>query len=956
MNERTRTGRAARPKGRTALVGLAVWAMVLIGLAPVAAQTDDGAKADEAGRALMERPVPPKPDAAVIPEGYSDRYVHVKLSEGQQIESGGGFWVSAEADIAGLNAVLDSTGSEVSAMFGGAPADLRAEKARIEAKSGREQADKSLWFIVEVPDESDATTVIDGLNALSGVEIAYPEPLPQPPPVTPNFEPQQLYRDPAPTGADANYAATVPGGTGANVKIIDIEYSWNENHEDLAAAVGGLVPNGTPCDFFNDNNHGTAVLGELIGTSNGFGVTGMVPDAAVGMTNAGRLEGGICRYRLAEAINVAHGNLVDGDLILLEQQTAGPDPTCTNMGGSQNGLVAVEWVQSYYDAIVAAVSDGIIVVEAAGNGSCNFDNAIYGNPFPAGRPDSGAIIVGAGYAPGSGPGGRARLGFSGHGTRVDVQGYGNNVVTTGYGGLQGGPVNEWYTSTFGGTSGASPIVTGAAAVLSSVAQQNGGLITSQQARATLKATGTPQNFGPGALTGNIGPLVDIQAALGGTCASNDDFACASTLAGPPGTATGSNVGFTTETGEPDPSCGDSLPGSSNTAWWDWTAPSSAPVVFDTAGSNFDTVLTVYTGPSVGSLSEEQCDDDDGPGLTSSLVLNPVAGGTYRVQVDGFGGATGNITLNVSAYAGPLCSGLGVTVQHPAPATVNDDVIRGTAGNDTILANDGHDVICGLGGDDDLRGGSGLDTIYGDEGNDILRGGSDGDLLEGGIGDDQLFGDFGPDFLDGGTGNDILRGSLGPDFLVGGSGNDDLHGGSEIDDLDGGDGVDIVRGGGGNDVVRGGAGDDTVQGGTDDDEVHGDAGNDMLTGNAHNDTLFGGIGNDTMFGGPGTDTLHGEAGTDTMRGNDGADELRGGLDADTLFGDHGNDVLYGDGGDDVLNGGLNADQLFGNAGVDDLNGNGGGDALHGGSQAPDDCNGGSGPDTHLGGCEIITNIP
>ena len=59
-----------------------------------------------------------------------------------------------------------------------------------------------------------------------------------------------------------------------------------------------------------------------------------------------------------------------------------------------------EWVPAIYDAIVTATSAGIVVVEAAGNGRENLDGAAYGATFPAGRPDSGAIIVGAGGAPG----------------------------------------------------------------------------------------------------------------------------------------------------------------------------------------------------------------------------------------------------------------------------------------------------------------------------------------------------------------------------------------------------------------------------------------------------------------------------------------------------------------------------------------------------------------------------
>jgi serine protease len=49
---------------------------------------------------------------------------------------------------------------------------------------------------------------------------------------------------------------------------------------------GALIANKTPVDPFNDNDHGTAVLGELVADNNGFGVTGIVYSAALGMVNA----------------------------------------------------------------------------------------------------------------------------------------------------------------------------------------------------------------------------------------------------------------------------------------------------------------------------------------------------------------------------------------------------------------------------------------------------------------------------------------------------------------------------------------------------------------------------------------------------------------------------------------------------------------------------------------------
>ena len=55
------------------------------------------------------------------------------------------------------------------------------------------------------------------------------------------------------------------------------------------------MPNGTPCDPFaakvGTTDHGTAVLGELVGDANGFGVTGLAPGATLRTVNAASLGG-----------------------------------------------------------------------------------------------------------------------------------------------------------------------------------------------------------------------------------------------------------------------------------------------------------------------------------------------------------------------------------------------------------------------------------------------------------------------------------------------------------------------------------------------------------------------------------------------------------------------------------------------------------------------------------------
>jgi hypothetical protein len=67
---------------------------------------------------------------------------------------------------------------------------------------------------------------------------------------------------------------------------------------------------------------------------------------------------------------------------------------------------------------------------------------------------------------------------------------------------------------------------------------------------------------------------------------------------------------------------------------------------DTFGSDFDTLLAVYTGATVGGLTETASSDQEPGGLSQSQVtFEAVAGTTYHIAVDGFNGTSGFITLN-----------------------------------------------------------------------------------------------------------------------------------------------------------------------------------------------------------------------------------------------------------------------------------------------------------------------
>jgi hypothetical protein len=424
--------------------------------------------------------------------------MHVKFAESTAMRIRGGQLVSLSGqDIRALRELLLRQRAQVARLFGQPEGETESDVRRLR-QAGEDVPDLSLWYRVTVASEAAARALVADLRGLPGlVDEAFLAPVAAPPP-TGLYTSQQGYVDAAPDGIGTRLVSA-PGATGSQVKLVDIEYSWNQSHADLSKAADALVANGTPSDPFSDNNHGTAVLGELVADDNSFGVTGIAPDAGLGLVNASNSERG---YDLANSINIARTATAPGDVILIEQQIP------VTPGGFD--FVPSEWVSDVYDAIKLATADGRIVVEAAGNGGEDLDDAqTFGKRFPSGKRDSGAIIVGAGAAPGCTSPVRSRLSFSTYGSRVDLQGWGECVTTTGYGDLFTGGTNSLYTSTFSGTSGASAIVAGAAAALSSAIEAKTGKPTKPaDVRRTLVAAGTPQ-----AGSAHIGPLPDLVVAF-----------------------------------------------------------------------------------------------------------------------------------------------------------------------------------------------------------------------------------------------------------------------------------------------------------------------------------------------------------------------------------------------------------------------------------------------------------
>ena len=202
-------------------------------------------------------------------------------------------------------------------------------------------------------------------------------------------------------------------------------------------------------------------------------------------------------------------------------------------------------------------------------------------------------------------------------------------------------------SSWSGTSMAAPHVAGAWALLT---EQNPAASVAQILGA-LQSSGKPvrdMRFG-GTVTKPRVRIGAASAVLEGAV-PYDDFASSRLLVGWDVEHAAHNIGATKEAAEPQHGGPDNAGGSS--IWYRWTAPYTSTATVDTHGSNFDTLLSVYTGSSMGALTEVAGDDDVGDIRTSSVQFPATQGMTYRIAIDGYKpetdpGAMGDAILRVS---------------------------------------------------------------------------------------------------------------------------------------------------------------------------------------------------------------------------------------------------------------------------------------------------------------------
>ncbi|MGC8829233.1 MAG: S8 family serine peptidase [Verrucomicrobiia bacterium] len=168
----------------------------------------------------------------------------------------------------------------------------------------------------------------------------------------------------------------------------------------------------------------------------------------------------------------------------------------------------------------------------------------------------------------------------------------------------------------------------------------------------------------------------INKITGGGTVPNDMFTNAITISQLNSPLFGSNIGATKENGEPNHA------GNSGGAsvWYKWTAPSNSIIVISTEGSDFDTLLAVYTGSTLQNLVAVASNDDDyyGSGF-SKVTFNAISNQTYYIAIDGY------------AYSGGADQGIIKIIIQPTTPPINDNFENRTVLSGIIVQTTGSNL-------------------------------------------------------------------------------------------------------------------------------------------------------------------------------------------------------------------------------------------------------------------------
>jgi hypothetical protein len=136
--------------------------------------------------ALAPREIPEKLGHTAIDPGAFTGMVIVKFVEGSDVRLRNGKLVSSVARLDELDQVLTLFPvDQIERQFAQDEDQIARGQAELEAGTGQDVADLNLYYRLAIQDRADAEALIDALNALPLVELAYPETSPAPPPQLP---------------------------------------------------------------------------------------------------------------------------------------------------------------------------------------------------------------------------------------------------------------------------------------------------------------------------------------------------------------------------------------------------------------------------------------------------------------------------------------------------------------------------------------------------------------------------------------------------------------------------------------------------------------------------------------------------------------------------------------------------------------------------------------------------
>jgi len=391
------------------------------------------------------------------------------------------------------------------------------------------------------------------------------------------------------------YVYRTSAGVGTYVYVVDS--GIRATHGELVGRVGaGYTTVADGRGTGDCTGHGTHVAGIAAGKT--YGMASRATVVPVRIVD--------CTGTTSVASMVAGLDAIAGDT------TRRPAVVNISIGGGYNATVN--------DALARLVASGVTVVVAAGNSALD---ACSSSPASA----ASAITVAATTSTDT------RASYSNYGTCVDLFAPGDLIVSAGI-------TSDTATITKSGTSMASPHVAGAAAILLA---DNRTLTPAQVTTQLVNDATVGKVLSAG--TGSPNRLLYSDPAQP---ASNNGFSTPTllTVSGT-GSVAGTTAWATKELGEPA-HAGNA---GGRSIWYTFKPSTKVKVTLSTDGSGIDTLLGVYTGTAVGSLTAVASNNDAAIGSTwSSVTFVATAGISYRVAVDVANGAAGPVTLRWSVAA------------------------------------------------------------------------------------------------------------------------------------------------------------------------------------------------------------------------------------------------------------------------------------------------------------------